>query len=187
MKRRTLLGGAVAVAVLGLASGAGAQQPADQDRHEGMAQTGGPRRRRQGLAARHRDLARRRQRQGRSARPQRSSLWFYDDKSSASEDPGDLLESFWMSTRSISCSRLTPRLPTAPLMPLVKQRGNAADGELLVPGEQQGRPRHVVQQMRRGGPADSWAASFLDIGQKGRRQDRGAARSRTRNSRKISR
>src|SRR5258707_35384 len=53
----------------GVAPGGGAEPTGDQDRHEHGADRWS-RRRRQGLAARHRDLARRRQRQGWPARPQ---------------------------------------------------------------------------------------------------------------------
>jgi len=72
-------------------------------------------------------------------------LVVYDDKSSASETPAIYSKLLDVDKVDLLFAPYAT-VPTAPLMPLVKQRGPVADRQLLVPGEQQGWPRHVVQQ-----------------------------------------
>jgi branched-chain amino acid transport system substrate-binding protein len=162
MKRRTLLGGAIAVAVLGPTSGVVAQQ---QPIKIGMtmAQTGG-------LAAAGKasllgieiwrdDVNARGGLLGRKV-----ELVVYDDKSSAAETPA-------LYSKLIDVDKVDllfapyATVPTAPIMPLVKQRGLLLMGNFSF--QVNSKVGHDMWfNNAPWGPADSWAASFLDLAQK---------------------
>ena len=80
------------------------------------------------------------------------------------------------STCSIAPSDWT--VPTAPIMPLVKQRGLLLDGQLPLPGEPQGGARHGLQQLP-WNDASSWSeASWSSRTARASRQDGGVPRRR---------
>src|SRR2546430_3629599 len=162
MKRRTLLGGTIAAAVLGLASGAGAQQPPIKIGMS-MPQTGG-------LAAGGKasllgieiwrdDVNARGGLLGRKV-----ELVVYDDKSSASETPAIYSKLIDVDKVDLLFAPYAT-VPTAPIMPLVKQRGLLLMGNFSF--QVNSKVGHDMWfNNAPWGPADSWAASFLDIGQK---------------------
>ena len=120
MKRRTLLGGTIAVAVLGLASGAVAQQPPIKIGMS-MAQTGGlaggGKASLLGIEIWRDDVNARGGLLGRKV-----ELVVYDDKSSAAETPAIYAKLLDVDKVDILFAPYAT-VPTAPLMPLVKQRG----------------------------------------------------------------
>src|SRR5450755_2395742 len=137
MKRRTLLGGTFAVAMLGLTSSVGAQQPPIKIGMS-MPQTGG-------LAGGGKasllgiEIWRDNVNAKGGLLGRKVELVVYDDKSSASE--------------------------TAPIMPLVKQRGLLLIGNFSF--QVNSKVGHDMWfNNAPWGPPDSWAASFLDLGQK---------------------
>ena len=162
MKRRTLLGGAIAVAMLGLSSGADAQQPPIKIGMT-MAQTGG-------LAAGGKasllgieiwrdDVNARGGLLGRKV-----ELVVYDDKSSASETPAIYSKLLDVDKVDILFAPYAT-VPTAPIMPLVKQRGLLLIGNFSF--QVNSKVGHDMWfNNAPWGPADSWAVSFLDLGQK---------------------
>src|SRR3979411_2929843 len=120
MKRRTLLGGTIAVAMLGLTSSVGAQQPPIKIGMS-MAQTGGLAGGgkasllgieiwRDGVTAKGGMLGR------------EGQLVVYADKSSASETPAIYSKLLDIDKVDLLFAPYAT-VPTAPLMPLVKQRG----------------------------------------------------------------
>src|SRR6266853_4138072 len=162
MKRRTLLGGTIAVAVVGRTSGVVAQQPPIKIGMS-MAQTGG-------LAG------------GGKASQLGTEIWrddvnakggllgrkveliVYDDKSSASETPAIYSKLLDVDKVDLLFAPYAT-VPTAPIMPLVKQRGMLLMGNFSF--QVNSKVGHDMWfNNAPWGPADSWAASFLDIGQK---------------------
>src|SRR5437899_6366679 len=162
MKRRILLGGTIAVAMLGLASGAGAEEPPIKI-GMWMAQTGG-------LAAGGKasllgieiwrdDVNARGGLLGRKV-----ELVVYDDKSSRSGTPA-----FYAKLVDVDKVDLLfapyATVPTAPIMPFVKQRGLLLMGNFSF--QVNSKVGHDMWfNNAPWGPADSWAASFLDLAQK---------------------
>src|SRR6266403_534240 len=162
MKRRTLLGGTIAVAVLGLASGAVAQQPPIKIGMS-MAQTGGlaggGKASLLGIEIWRDDVNARGGLLGRKV-----ELVVYDDKSSASETPAIYSKLLDVDKVDILFAPYGT-VPTAPLMPLVKQRGMVLIGNFSF--QVNSKVGHDMWfNNAPWGPADSWAASFLDRGQK---------------------
>src|SRR5438067_9399702 len=162
MKRRTLLGGTIAVAMLGLASGAGAQQ-APIKIGMSMPQTGGlaggGKASLLGIEIWRDDVNARGGLLGRKV-----ELVVYDDKSSASETPAIYSKLLDVDKVDLLFAPYAT-VPTAPLMPLVKQRGLLLMGNFSFQVNSK-----VCHDMwfnnAPWGPADSWASSFLDLGQK---------------------
>src|SRR2546430_13243128 len=162
MKRRILLGGTIAVAMLGLTSGVGAQQPPIKIGMS-MAQTGG-------LAAGGKasllgieiwrdDCNTRGGLLGRKV-----ELVVYDDKSSASETPAIYSKLLDVDKVDLLFAPYAT-VPTAPIMPLVKQRGLLLIGNFSF--QVNSKVGHDMWfNNAPWGPRDSWAASFLDLGQK---------------------
>ena len=162
MKRRTLLGGAIAVAVLGHTSGVIAQQPPIKIGMS-MAQTGG-------LAAGGKaallgieiwrdDINARGGLLGRKI-----ELVVYDDKSSAAETPAIYSKLLDVDKVDILFAPYAT-VPTAPIMPLVKQRGLLLMGNFSF--QVNSKVGHDMWfNNAPWGPADSWATAFLDLGQK---------------------
>jgi branched-chain amino acid transport system substrate-binding protein len=162
MKRMTLLGGAIAVAVLGHTSGVNAQQPPIKIGMS-MAQTGG-------LAAGGKaallgieiwrdDINARGGLLGRKI-----ELVVYDDKSSAAETPAIYSKLLDVDKVDILFAPYAT-VPTAPIMPLVKQRGLLLMGNFSF--QVNSKVGHDMWfNNAPWGPADSWATAFLDLGQK---------------------
>src|SRR6266576_5196039 len=162
MKRRTLLGGTIAVAMLGLTSSVGAQQPPIKIGMS-MAQTGG-------LAAGGKasllgieiwrdDINAKGGLLGRKV-----ELVVYDDKSSASETPAIYSKLLDVDKVDLLFAPYAT-VPTAPIMPLVKQRGMLLIGNFSF--QVTSKVGHDMWfNNAPWGPADSWASSFLDLGQK---------------------
>src|SRR5258706_7393986 len=162
MKRRTLLGGTIAVTVLGLASGAGAQQPPIKIGMS-MAQTGGlaggGKASLLGIEIWRDDVNARGGLLGRQV-----ELVVYDDKSSASETPAIYSKLLDVDKVDILFAPYAT-VPTAPIMPFVKQRGLLLMGNFSF--QVNSKVGHDMWfNNAPWGPADSWASSFLDIGQK---------------------
>jgi len=162
MKRRTLLGGTIAVAVFGLTSAAIAQQPPIKIGMS-MAQTGGlaggGKASLLGIEVWRDDVNARGGLLGRKV-----ELVVYDDKSSASETPAIYSKLLDVDKVDILFAPYAT-VPTAPLMPLVKQRGMLLMGNFSF--QVNSKVGHDMWfNNAPWGPADSWASSFLDIGQK---------------------
>src|SRR6266403_4879321 len=162
MKRRTLLGGTVAVALLGLTSSVGAQQPPikigmSMPQTGGLA--GGGKASLLGIEIWRDDVNAKGGLLGRKI-----ELVVYDDKSSASETPA-------IYSKLIDVDKVDllfapdATVPTAPIMPLVKQRG------LLLMGNFSFQVNHTVKHDMwfNNSPwtdASSWSDGFIHIGQK---------------------
>ncbi len=162
MKRRTLLGGTIAVAVLGLTSSADAQQPPIRIGMS-MALTGGLAGGGQasllGIEIWRDDVNAKGGLLGRKV-----ELVVYDDKSSASETPAIYSKLLDVDKVDLLFAPYGT-VPTAPLMPLVKQRGMVLIGNFSF--QVNSKVGHDMWfNNAPWGPADSWAASFLDLGQK---------------------
>jgi branched-chain amino acid transport system substrate-binding protein len=162
MERRTFLAGVSAVATFGLTSNAGAQQPPIKIGMS-MAQTGG-------LAA------------GGKASLLGTEIWrddinakggllgrkielvVYDDKSSASETPAIYSKLLDVDKVDLLFSPYAT-VPTAPIMPLVKQRGMVLIGNFSF--QVNSKVGHDMWfNVAPWGPADSWASAFLELGEK---------------------
>src|SRR6187401_1967011 len=162
MKRRTFLGGAMAVAVVGQGSRALAQQPPIKIGMS-MPQTGG-------LAG------------GGKASLLGTEIWrddvnakggllgrkvelvVYDDESSASETPAIYSKLIDVDKVDLLFAPYAT-VPTAPIMPMVKQRGLLLIGNLSF--QVNSKVGHDMWfNNAPWGPPDSWAASFIDIGTK---------------------
>jgi branched-chain amino acid transport system substrate-binding protein len=162
MNRRTLLGGAIAVTMLGLTSAAVAQQ-APIKIGMSMAQTGG-------LAAGGKasllgieiwrdDVNARGGLLGRKV-----ELVVYDDKSSASETPAIYAKLLDVDKVDFLFAPYAT-VPTAPIMPLVKQRGLLLMGNFSF--QVNSKVGHDMWfNNAPWGPADSWATAFLDLAEK---------------------
>jgi branched-chain amino acid transport system substrate-binding protein len=162
MKRRTLLGGTIAVAVLGLTSSAGAQQPPIKIGMS-MAQTGGlaggGKASLLGIEIWRDDVNARGGLLGRKV-----ELVVYDDKSSAAETPAIYSKLLDVDKVDILFAPYAT-VPTAPIMPLVKQRGLLLMGNFSF--QVNSKVGHDMWfNNAPWGPADSWATAFLDLGQK---------------------
>jgi branched-chain amino acid transport system substrate-binding protein len=162
MKRRTLLGGTIAAAVFGLTSAAIAQQPPIKIGMS-MAQTGGlaggGKASLLGIEVWRDDVNAKGGLLGRKV-----ELVVYDDKSSASETPAIYSKLLDVDKVDILFAPYAT-VPTAPLMPLVKQRGMLLIGNFSF--QVNSKVGHDMWfNNAPWGPADSWASSFLDLGQK---------------------
>src|ERR1700682_4285143 len=162
MKRRTLLGGTIAVAMLGLTSGVGAQQPPIKIGMS-MPQTGG-------LAGGGKasllgiEIWRDNVNAKGGLLGRKVELVVYDDKSSASETPAIYSKLLDVDKVDLLFAPYAT-VPTAPLMPLVKQRGLLLIGNFWF--QVNSKVGHDMWfNNAPWGPPDSWAASFLDIAEK---------------------
>jgi branched-chain amino acid transport system substrate-binding protein len=162
MERRTFLGGTVAVATFGLASNAVAQQ-APIKIGMSMALTGGlaggGKASLLGIEIWRDDVNAKGGLLGRKV-----ELVVYDDKSSASETPAIYSKLLDVDKVDLLFSPYAT-VPTAPIMPLVKQRGMVLIGNFSF--QVNSKVGHDMWfNNAPWGPADSWATSFLDLGQK---------------------
>jgi branched-chain amino acid transport system substrate-binding protein len=162
MKRRTLLGGTIAVAMLGLTSSVGAQQPPIKIGMS-MPQTGG-------LAGGGKasllgiEIWRDNVNAKGGLLGRKVELVVYDDKSSASETPAIYSKLLDVDKVDLLFAPYAT-VPTAPIMPLVKQRGLLLIGNFSF--QVNSKVGHDMWfNNAPWGPPDSWAASFLDLGQK---------------------
>jgi branched-chain amino acid transport system substrate-binding protein len=162
MKRRTLLVAAVATAALGLTSGADAQQPPIKIGMS-MAQTGG-------LAGGGKasllgiEIWRDAVNAKGGLLGRKVELVVYDDKSSAAETPALYAKLLDVDKVDLLFAPYAT-VPTAPLMPLVKQRGLLLMGNFSF--QVNSKVGHDMWfNNAPWGPADSFAATFLDLGQK---------------------
>ena len=162
MKRRTLLGGAIAVAMLGFAPGVIAQQPPikigmSMPQTGGLA--GGGKASLLGIEIWRDDINARGGLLGRKV-----ELVVYDDKSSAAETPAIYSKLLDVDKVDILFAPYAT-VPTAPIMPLVKQRGMLLIGNFSF--QVNSKVGHDMWfNNAPWGPADSWATAFLDLGQK---------------------
>jgi branched-chain amino acid transport system substrate-binding protein len=162
MTRRRVFGWATAVIVLALTSGASAEQPPIKIGMS-MAQTGG-------LAAGGKasllgieiwrdDINARGGLLGRKV-----ELVVYDDKSSAAETPAIYAKLLDVDKVDLLFAPYAT-VPTAPIMPLVKQRGMLLMGNFSF--QVNSKVGHDMWfNNAPWGPADSWASAFLGLGQK---------------------
>src|SRR6202790_4736674 len=162
MKRRTLLGAALTVAGLALVSHADAQQPPIKIGMS-MAQTGGlaggGKASLLGTEIWRDDINARGGLLGRKV-----ELVVYDDKSSASETPAIYSKLIDVDKVDLLFAPYAT-VPTAPIMPLVKQRGLLLMGNFSF--QVNSKVGHDMWfNNAPWGPADSWAGAFLDLGQK---------------------
>src|SRR5579859_6317665 len=162
MKRRTLLGGAITVAALGLISRAGAQQPPirigmSMPQTGGLA--GGGKASLLGIEIWRDDVNAKGGLLGRKV-----ELVVYDDKSSASETPAIYAKLLDVDKVDLLFAPYAT-VPTAPIMPLVKQRG------LLLMGNFSFQVNHTVKHDMwfnnlPAADAQSWFEGFFQAGQK---------------------
>jgi branched-chain amino acid transport system substrate-binding protein len=162
MNRRRVFGWAAAIIVLALTSGASAEQPPIKIGMS-MAQTGG-------LAAGGKasllgieiwrdDINARGGLLGRKV-----ELVVYDDKSSAAETPAIYAKLLDVDKVDLLFAPYAT-VPTAPIMPLVKQRGMLLMGNFSF--QVNSKVGHDMWfNNAPWGPADSWASAFLGLGQK---------------------
>jgi branched-chain amino acid transport system substrate-binding protein len=162
MNRRRVFGWATAIIVLALTSGASAEQPPIKIGMS-MAQTGG-------LAAGGKasllgieiwrdDINARGGLLGRKV-----ELVVYDDKSSAAETPAIYAKLLDVDKVDLLFAPYAT-VPTAPIMPLVKQRGMLLMGNFSF--QVNSKVGHDMWfNNAPWGPADSWASAFLGLGQK---------------------
>jgi branched-chain amino acid transport system substrate-binding protein len=162
MNRRSVFGWAAAVIVLGLTSGALAEEPPIKIGMS-MAQTGG-------LAAGGKasllgieiwrdDINARGGLLGRKV-----ELVVYDDKSSAAETPAIYAKLLDVDKVDLLFAPYAT-VPTAPIMPLVKQRGMLLMGNFSF--QVNSKVGHDMWfNNAPWGPADSWASAFLGLGEK---------------------
>jgi branched-chain amino acid transport system substrate-binding protein len=162
MKRRTFLGGTIAAAVLGRTSGAVADQPPirigmSMPQTGGLA--GGGKASLLGIEIWRDDINAKGGLLGRKV-----ELVVYDDKSSAAETPAIYSKLLDVDKVDLLFAPYGT-VPTAPIMPLVKQRGLLLMGNFSF---QVNRKVHHDMWFNNApwGPADSWAEAFLDLAQK---------------------
>src|ERR1700719_5185764 len=161
MKRRTFLGGTIAAAMLGLTSSAGAEQPPIKIGMS-MALTGGlaggGKASLLGTEIWRDDINARGGLLGR-----KGELVGYYDKSSASETPAVYSKLLDVDKVDLLFSPYAT-VPTAPIMPLVKSRGLLLIGNFSF--QVNSKVGHDMWfNNAPWGPPDSWAASFLGLGQ----------------------
>src|ERR1700685_2357999 len=162
MKRRTFLGGTIAVGALGLTSGVRADEPPIKIGMS-MALTGGlaggGKASLLGIQIWKDDINARGGLLGRKV-----ELVVYDDKSSASETPAIYAKLLDVDKVDLLFAPYAT-VPTAPIMPLVKQRGLLLMGNFSF--QVNSKVHHDMWfNNAPWGPADSWAAAFLDQGEK---------------------
>src|SRR4030081_3496314 len=162
MKRRTLLGGTIAAAIIGLTSDASAEQPPIKIGMS-MAQTeclaAGGKASLLGIEIWRDDINARGGLLGRKV-----ELVVYDDKSSAAETPAIYAKLLDVDKVDLLFAPYAT-VPTAPIMPLVKQRGMLLMGNFSF--QVNSKVGHDMWfNNAPWGPADSWAGAFLDLGQK---------------------
>jgi branched-chain amino acid transport system substrate-binding protein len=162
MKRRALLGAVFAAATLALTSGAFAQQGPIKIGMS-MAQTGG-------LAGGGKasllgiEIWRDEVNAKGGLLGRKVELVVYDDKSSASETPAIYAKLLDVDKVDLLFAPYAT-VPTAPLLPLVKQRGLLLIGNFSF--QINSKIKHDMWfNNAPWGPADSWAASFLELGKK---------------------
>src|SRR6202045_204366 len=161
MKRRPLLGAALTVAGLAIIPAASAQQPPIKIGMS-MAQTGGlaggGKASLLGTEIWRDDINARGGLLGRKV-----ELVVYDDKSSASETPAIYSKLLDVDKVDLLFAPYAT-VPTAPIMPLVKQRGMVLIGNFSF--QVNSKVGHDMWfNNAPWGPPDSWAASFLELGQ----------------------
>jgi branched-chain amino acid transport system substrate-binding protein len=162
MERRTFLGGTIAIGALGLTSGALAQQPPikigmSMPQTGGLA--GGGKASLLGIEIWRDDINAKGGLLGRKV-----ELVVYDDKSSASETPAIYAKLLDVDKVDLLFAPYAT-VPTAPIMPLVKQRGLLLMGNFSF--QVNSKVGHDMWfNNAPWGPADSWASAFLDLGQK---------------------
>src|SRR6187402_1080801 len=162
MKRRTLLGGTIAVAMLGLTTAALAQQPPikigmSMPQTGGLA--GGGKASLLGIEIWRDDVNAKGGLLGRKV-----ELVVYDDKSSASETPAIYSKLVDVDKVDLLFAPYAT-VPTAPIMPFVKQRGLLLMGNFSF--QVNSKVGHDMWfNNAPWGPADSWATSDRAIGQK---------------------
>jgi len=162
MKRRTFLGAAVTGIGVSLIGKAGAEQPPIKIGMS-MAQTGGLAGGGKAALLGHEiwrdDINAKGGLLGRKV-----ELVVYDDKSSASETPAIYSKLLDVDKVDLLFAPYAT-VPTAPIMPLVKQRGMVLIGTFSF--QVNSKIRHDMWfNNAPWGPADAWASAFLDIGQK---------------------
>ncbi|MGA2291091.1 amino acid ABC transporter substrate-binding protein [Bradyrhizobium sp.] len=162
MKRRTLLGGAIVIAVAGRTSGVAAEPPPIKIGMT-MAQSGGlaggGKASLLGIEIWRDDVNAKGGLLGRKV-----ELVVYDDKSSAAETPAIYSKLLDVDKVDLLFAPYAT-VPTAPIMPLVKQRGLLLIGNFSF--QVNSKVGHDMWfNNAPWGPADSWAAAFLDLGQK---------------------
>src|ERR1700743_3290537 len=162
MKRRTFLGGTIAVGTVGRTSGGKADQPPvrigmSMPQTGGLAGGGKPSL--LGIEIWRDDINAKGGLLGRKI-----ELVVYDDKSSAAETPA-------LYSKLIDVDKVDllfapyATVPTAPIMPLVKQRGLLLMGNFSF--QVNSKVHHDMWfNNAPWGPADSWATGYLGIGQK---------------------
>ena len=162
MKRRTLLGAAIVVAGLGITSNAGAGQPPikigmSMPQTGGLA--GGGKASLLGIEIWRDDVNAKGGLLGRKV-----ELVVYDDKSSAAETPAIYSKLLDVDKVDLLFAPYAT-VPTAPILPLVKQRGMLLIGNFSF--QVNSKVGHDMWfNNAPWGPADAWASAFLDIGQK---------------------
>jgi branched-chain amino acid transport system substrate-binding protein len=162
MKRRTLIGAAIIVAATGLTSNALAEQPPirigmSMPQTGGLA--GGGKASLLGIEIWRDDVNAKGGLLGRKV-----ELVVYDDKSSASETPAIYSKLLDVDKVDLLFAPYAT-VPTAPIMPLVKQRGLLLIGNFSF--QVNSKVGHDMWfNNAPWGPADAWASAFLDIGQK---------------------
>jgi len=162
MERRTFLGGTIAAAVLGRTSVALADQPPikigmSMPQTGGLA--GGGKASLLGIEIWRDDINARGGLLGRKV-----ELVVYDDKSSASETPAIYSKLLDVDKVDLLFAPYGT-VPTAPIMPLVKQRGLLLIGNFSF--QVNSKVHHDMWfNNAPWGPADSWASAFLDLAQK---------------------
>src|ERR1700726_326558 len=161
-RRRLLTTVGAGAAMLGLNSSVGAQQPPIKIGMS-MAQTGGlaggGKASLLGIEIWRDDVNARGGLLGRKV-----ELVVYDDKSSASETPAIYSKLLDVDKVDLLFSPYAT-VPTAPIMPLVKQRGMVLIGNFSF--QINSKIGHDMWfNLAPWGPADSWGSAFLDIGQK---------------------
>jgi branched-chain amino acid transport system substrate-binding protein len=162
MNRREIFGWVTALVVMGVASGASAQQPPlrigmSMPQTGGLA--GGGKASLLGIEIWRDDVNARGGLLGRKV-----ELVVYDDKSSAAETPAIYAKLLDVDKVDLLFAPYAT-VPTAPIMPLVKQRGLLLMGNFSF---QVNSKIHHDMWFNNApwGPADSWATGFLGLGQK---------------------
>src|SRR6201987_2344221 len=162
MKRRTLIGAAIIVAATGLTSNALAEQPPirigmSMQHTGGLA--GGGKASLLGIEIWRDDVNAKGGLLGRKV-----ELVVYDDKSSASETPAVYAKLIDVDKVDLLFAPYAT-VPTAPIVPLVKQRGLLLMGNFSF--QVNSKVHHDMWfNNAPWGPADSWASGFLGLGQK---------------------
>src|SRR3974390_3233233 len=162
MNRRDVFGWAIAAVMFGLMSGASAEEPPikigmSMPQTGGLA--GGGKASRLGIEIWRDDVNAKGGLLGRKV-----ELVVYDDKSSAAETPAIYSKLLDVDKVDLLFAPYAT-VPTAPIMPLVKQRGMLLIGNFSF--QVNSKVGHDMWfNNAPWGPADAWASAFLDIGQK---------------------